>query len=160
MPDEIYGVMAVKNGQKQTIMNLSNARQKSYADLQNMTDAQKKGVIVCPDYPKEEFLVTADEVSYGSGTVKDALDNIKCGQATITANPNTSTEVTVTFTNPYPAGTNYLVQLTQTTNSYAYANLFLGVTQRTVTGFKIQVGSTRSAAQTLNIAWLAVPTGS
>jgi len=76
MPDEIYGVMAVKNGQKQTIMNLSNARQKSYADLQNMTDAQKKGVIVCPDYPTEEFLVTADEVSYGSGTVKDALDSL------------------------------------------------------------------------------------
>ena len=74
MPDEIYGVMAVKNGQKQTIMNLSNARQKSYADLQ--TNAQKKGVIVCPDYPKEEFLVTADEVSYGSGTVKDALDEL------------------------------------------------------------------------------------
>lgn len=77
MPDEIYGVMAVKNGQKQTIMNLSNARQKSYADLQTMTDAQKKGVIVCPDYPKEEFLVTADEVSYGSGTVKDALDKLQ-----------------------------------------------------------------------------------
>ena len=76
MPDEIFGVMAVKNGQKQTIMNLSNARQKSYADLQTMTDAQKKGVIVCPDYPKEEFLVTADEVSYGSGTVKDALDEL------------------------------------------------------------------------------------
>ena len=77
MPDEIYGVMAVKNGQKQTIMNLSNARQKSYADLQTMTDAQKKGVIICPDYPTAEFLVTADEVSYGSGTVKDALDNLK-----------------------------------------------------------------------------------
>ena len=68
--------MAVKNGQKQTIMNLSNARQKSYADLQTMTDAQKKGVIVCPDYPTAEFLVTADEVSYGSGTVKDALDKL------------------------------------------------------------------------------------
>lgn len=75
MPDEIYGVMAVKNGQKQTIMNLSNARQKSYADLQTMTDAQKKGVIVCPDYPKEEFLVQADQVGYGGGTVKDALDD-------------------------------------------------------------------------------------
>lgn len=86
MPDEIYGVMAVKNGQKQTIMNLSNARQKSYADLQNMTDAQKKGVIVCPDYPKEEFLVTANEVSYGNGTVEDALDELS-GYTTLIGNP-------------------------------------------------------------------------
>ena len=95
MPDEIYGVMAVKNGQKQTIMNLSNARQKSYADLQTMTDAQKKGVIVCPDYPKEEFLVTADEVSYGGGTVKDALD--KAGKYTkLWENPNPSADFSPT----------------------------------------------------------------
>jgi hypothetical protein len=101
MPDEIYGVMAVKNGQKQTIMNLSNARQKSYADLQTMTDAQKKGVIVCPDYPKEEFLVTADEVSYGSGTVKDALDelsNTACVTGTLASSVGTSTTIS------YPTG--------------------------------------------------------
>lgn len=101
MPDEIYGVMAVKNGQKQTIMNLSNARQKSYADLQNMTDAQKKGVIVCPDYPKEEFLVTADEVSYGSGSVKDALDelsNTACVTGTLASSAGTPVGIS------YPTG--------------------------------------------------------
>jgi hypothetical protein len=100
MPDEIMGVMAVKNGQKQTIMNLSNARQKSYADLQSMTDAQKKGVIICPDYPKEEFLVTADEVSYGSGTVKDALDElgvVKNGTITFTTDDKGTWAGTVTI---------------------------------------------------------------
>lgn len=75
MPDEIYGVMAVKNGKKQKIMNLSNARQKSYADLQTMTDAQKKGVIICPDYPKGQYLVQANQVGFDpTGTTLSSTD--------------------------------------------------------------------------------------
>jgi hypothetical protein len=90
MPDEIMGVMAVKNGQKQTIMNLSNARQKSYADLQTMTDAQKKGVIICPDYPKGQYLVQANQVGYGSGTVEDALDELTDYKLLFNGNPTTA----------------------------------------------------------------------
>lgn len=105
--------------------------------------------------------ITADEVSYGGGTVKDALDGIKSGHVTVTARANAGTNVSVTFNDPYPTGTNYFVQLTQqNTGEFAYSYLFLAVISRTNTGFTIQVGSERSDAKTLDIAWLAVPTRS
>ncbi len=93
-----------------------------------------------------------------SGTVKDALDKIKCGLVSITAAAGVGTNVPVTFDNPYPVGTNYMVQLTQqNTGSNAYVDLALGVISRTNTGFTIQVGSNRSADIAISIAWLAVP---
>lgn len=67
----------IKDGQKGDVLNLSNARRKTYAQLQQMTDAQKKGVIVCEDYPVEDFEpIPSEMVTYGEGTVDDALDEV------------------------------------------------------------------------------------
>lgn len=67
----------IKDGQKGDVLNLSNARRKTYAQLQQMTDAQKKGVIVCEDYPVEDFEpIPSEMVTYGEGTVDEALDDL------------------------------------------------------------------------------------
>jgi hypothetical protein len=97
-------------------------------------------------------------LSDGETSVEDALDGIKSGRVSVTAKASTATNVSVTFNNPYPTGTNYSVQLTQqNTGLYAYSYLYLAVISRTNTGFTIQVGSDRSDTKTLDIAWLAVP---
>lgn len=69
MPNtDIYGLMSVKGGQKQKIMNFSNAREKTYAQYQQLTDAQKKGVIIVDDYPIPE---ESDSVSITADGVKN-----------------------------------------------------------------------------------------
>lgn len=67
----------IKDGQKGDVLNLSNARRKTYAQLQQMTDLQKRGVIVCEDYPVEDFEpIPSEMVTYGEGTVDEALDDL------------------------------------------------------------------------------------
>ena len=71
MPSQhITGLMSVKNGQKQQMLNISNAREIPYSQYSQMTDEQKKGVIIVDDYPipeeSDSVSVTADGVkTYG-----------------------------------------------------------------------------------------------
>lgn len=133
-------------------------REMTKAQMDALSTDAKKGVIHTIDEADNPANpVSADEVSYGSGSVADALDGIKSGLVSMTAKAGVGTDVSVTFNNPYPVGTNYSVQLTQqNTGKYAYSDLFLAVISRTNTGFTIQVGSDRSADVAINIAWLAV----
>ena len=75
MPTNITGSMIVdKDGNKQSVLNFSNARRKTYAQWQEMTDAQKKGAVIVKDCPTS--LIPSDMVTYGNGTVEDALDEM------------------------------------------------------------------------------------
>lgn len=67
-PKNIIGAMVVdKDGNKQTIMNLSNARRMSYDDYDDLTTEQKKGVIIIPDAPLSQVSVTiASGETWGS----------------------------------------------------------------------------------------------
>lgn len=76
MPTNITGSMIVdKDGNKQSVLNFSNARRKTYAQWQEMTDEQKKGAVIVKDYPTTN-LIPSDIVGYGNGTVEDELDRM------------------------------------------------------------------------------------
>lgn len=91
----ITGLRVVKNGQKSEILNLSNARRKSYAQLQQLSAAQKKGVIICPDYPLDDGdLIPAAAVKYGNTTVDAKLTEL---------NADTSKLGSLLWTNPNPS---------------------------------------------------------
>lgn len=90
MPNESYitGLRAVTNGKKSQCLNLSNARVKTYAQIQEMTEEQLAGVIICPDYPLDEgeFLPASRVLYDQETTVKDKIDEIvSSGGATITS---------------------------------------------------------------------------
>lgn len=73
----ITGLRVVKGRKKSQCLNLSNARIKSYADIEQMTEEELQGVIICPDYPLEDgHLVPASAIGYEDGTVEDALDDL------------------------------------------------------------------------------------
>lgn len=77
MPNtDIYGLMSVKGGQKQKIMNFSNAREKTYAQYQQLTDAQKKGVIIVDDYPIPEESDSVSVTADGVKTYKTLLNEL------------------------------------------------------------------------------------
>lgn len=79
----IFGSMVVKNGIKQVIYNFSNARKKTYAQVQAMSDAEKQGVIICDDYPATEGYVHYTATEQKIGTWIDGRDlyekTIDCG---------------------------------------------------------------------------------
>lgn len=73
----ITGLRVVKGRKKSQCLNLSNARIKSYAEIEEMTEDELQGVIICPDYPLEDgHLVPASAIGYEEGTVEDALDDL------------------------------------------------------------------------------------
>lgn len=84
----IFGSMVVKNGIKQVIYNFSNARKKTYAQVQAMSDAEKQGVIICDDYPVDsafaKYTVSKTTDNYGTFAITTSdignsdLDSIIC----------------------------------------------------------------------------------
>lgn len=73
----ITGLRVVKGRKKSQCLNLSNARIKSYAEIEQMTEEELQGVIICPDYPLEDgHLVPSSAIGYEDGTVEDALDDL------------------------------------------------------------------------------------
>jgi hypothetical protein len=87
MPNVISALGLVKDGEKSVLLNLSNARQVDYDTLEEMTEAQKQGVIICPDYPLDEGnMIPASAISYGNGSAEDALDKSQAMIATVQPN--------------------------------------------------------------------------
>ena len=77
MPNVLSAIGLVKDGEKAVILNMSNARQVDYDDLEQMTTAQKQGVIICPNYPLDEGnMIPATAISYNGRSVGDELDNV------------------------------------------------------------------------------------
>lgn len=80
MPNESYitGLRVVKNGKKSQCLNLSNARIKTYAQIQEMTEEELAGVIICPDYPLDEgeFLPASRVLYDQETTVEDKIDEL------------------------------------------------------------------------------------
>ena len=65
MPNPITGIACVKDGRKQQFLNLSNAREIPYATFSTMTDAQKAGAIIVPDFPiSSGDLIGAGDIAY------------------------------------------------------------------------------------------------
>jgi len=94
MPNESYitGLRAVKNGKKSQCLNLSNARIKTYAQIQEMTEEQLAGVIICPDYPLEEgdFLPASRVLYDQETTVDEKIDELNVDIVnTLKYNPST-----------------------------------------------------------------------
>lgn len=89
-----------------------------------------------------------------------SLLSSKAGFVGIDVPADGSSTVQVTFDHPFPAGTSYSVQVTQS-GQFAYVDAFLGSTDRTTSGFKITASSQRSQALTnLNVMWTATPLNS
>lgn len=79
----IFGSMVVKNGIKQVIYNFSNARKKTYAQVQAMSDAEKQGVIICDDYPVSSAYGSYEKIA--NGTTLDELKAVLKGMNYIDA---------------------------------------------------------------------------
>lgn len=75
----IFGSMVVKNGIKQVIYNFSNARKKTYAQVQAMSDAEKQGVIICDDYPVDSAYGTYEKIA--DGTTLNELKTLLSGMS-------------------------------------------------------------------------------
>ena len=75
----IFGSMVVKNGIKQVIYNFSNARKKTYAQVQAMSDAEKQGVIICDDYPVSSAYGSYEKIA--DGTTLDQLKSTLSGMS-------------------------------------------------------------------------------
>ena len=83
---------------------------------------------------------------------------IKSGFGTITVPANGSNEKTITFANPYPAGTSYGVTISQSgTNGFTYSGIVTGTKDRTPTGFTVALSSTRTKDTPINFMWIACP---
>ena len=81
---------------------------------------------------------------------------IKSGLANYTVSAGSATSISVDFDNPYPTGTAYAVVVSQS-GSYAYNDIFVGSTNRTVNGFTLTVSSGRNAELSSQVMWIAVP---
>lgn len=75
----IIGSMIVdKDGNKQTILNLSNARRMDYSDFQNLTPEQKKGVIIARNTPAGG-IGTAAHKDFTTSVTQDSTDLVTSG---------------------------------------------------------------------------------
>lgn len=91
------------------------------------------------------------------GAISSVTSNeIKSGLANYTVGAGGATSISVVFDNPYPTGTSYAVVVSQS-GTYAYNDIFIGSTNRTVNGFTIAVSSGRNAELSSQVMWIAVP---
>lgn len=112
MPTQVQGLGLVDDqGNKSIVVNLSNARQMTNAEYQQLTPAQRNGAIIVTDFPIPEdddtVTVHADGTKTWSQLLDELYDAINKDKVTSNAVLDNSDGTVFTLTNSNAVGTPY-----------------------------------------------------